>query len=152
MTMENFGDAIVEATVMYQGKLSAAPRAVVSGDELWLTLPILKAVSGWEMKPEGVCRDEACVTLPNDGYSRLLYQEGSDSWFNLSAFAQIVEQPVAYDPKHQTWCFGPLGWEWQAPMISYETPDFTLPDLQGRYYSLSQYRGKKVLLALWATW
>jgi peroxiredoxin len=35
---------------------------------------------------------------------------------------------------------------------SLEAPDFTLPDLDGKTYSLSQFRGKKVLLLSWASW
>ena len=30
--------------------------------------------------------------------------------------------------------------------------DFTLPDLQGNLYSLADFRGKKVVLACWASW
>jgi len=35
---------------------------------------------------------------------------------------------------------------------SLEAPDFTLPDLDGKLHSLSDYRGKKVLLMSWASW
>ncbi|MFQ5960741.1 MAG: peroxiredoxin family protein [Candidatus Methylomirabilales bacterium] len=31
-------------------------------------------------------------------------------------------------------------------------PDFTLPDLNGKQVSLSEYKGKVVLLNFWATW
>ena len=31
-------------------------------------------------------------------------------------------------------------------------PDFTLPDLEGRMVSLADYKGKVVLLNIWATW
>jgi len=31
-------------------------------------------------------------------------------------------------------------------------PDFTLPDLEGQMWSLSQFRGRPVLLFFWATW
>ncbi|MBI3853814.1 MAG: redoxin domain-containing protein [Verrucomicrobia bacterium] len=31
-------------------------------------------------------------------------------------------------------------------------PDFTLPDLKGKAHSLSDFRGKKVLLITWASW
>ena len=31
-------------------------------------------------------------------------------------------------------------------------PDFSLPDLEGREHSLSDYRGNKVFLATWASW
>jgi peroxiredoxin len=37
-------------------------------------------------------------------------------------------------------------------MLSLEAPDFTLPDVSGTPHSLSDYRGKKVLLATWASW
>ncbi len=33
-----------------------------------------------------------------------------------------------------------------------EVPDFTLPSLDGRQVSLSQYKGKIVLLSFWTTW
>jgi hypothetical protein len=34
---------------------------------------------------------------------------------------------------------------------SVEAPDFTLPDLDGRMHSLSDYRGRKVVLFTWAS-
>jgi peroxiredoxin len=33
-----------------------------------------------------------------------------------------------------------------------DAPDFTLPDLTGAEHALSEHRGKKVLLATWASW
>jgi peroxiredoxin Q/BCP len=32
-----------------------------------------------------------------------------------------------------------------------EAPDFTLPDLDGNLHSLSDYRGRKVVLLTWAS-
>jgi peroxiredoxin len=37
-------------------------------------------------------------------------------------------------------------------LASLEAPDFALPDWQGRPHRLSHYRGRKVLLATWASW
>jgi peroxiredoxin len=36
--------------------------------------------------------------------------------------------------------------------VGYVAPNFTLPDLEGREVSLSDYRGKVVFLNIWATW
>jgi hypothetical protein len=33
-----------------------------------------------------------------------------------------------------------------------DAPDFALPDLKGRKRSLSEFRGKFIMLNFWATW
>lgn len=40
----------------------------------------------------------------------------------------------------------------RAALASLQAPDFELPDLDGKMHRLSDYRGKKVLLAAWASW
>jgi peroxiredoxin len=40
----------------------------------------------------------------------------------------------------------------RRPGTGYAAPDFALPDLQGKLYRLSDYRGRVVFLNLWATW
>ena len=39
-----------------------------------------------------------------------------------------------------------------APAISDETVDFTLPDVNGKMHSLSDFRGQWVVVNFWATW
>lgn len=143
---------LLAATILYQDRVSKLPRSWVDGDDLWLTLPDLAAASEWELKPEGVCRGETCIPVPDDRRSSLLHVEGGEQWFNLTEFARLIDQPFARDDAHGVWYFGPPGWEWQGRQGTLEAPDFTLPDLQGRRYSLSQFRGKKVVLACWASW
>lgn len=142
----------VAATVLYQEKVSKLPRGWAEGDELWLTLPDLAAASGWVLKPDGVCRDEACVPVPDGRRARFLHEEGGEQWFNLAEFARLIDQPFAHDEAHHVWCFGPPSWEWQRRVGSRQAPDFTLPDLAGELHSLSELQGKKVLLACWASW
>jgi hypothetical protein len=137
------------ATVLYQEHEAAASGAEPQGDELWLTLPELTAVSGWELKPEGVCKDEICVPVPAARRSALI-REGD--LFNLTEFARMIEQPFAHDARHAVWYFGPPAWDWKERLSSRQAPDFSLPDLSGKVHSLAQLRGKKVFLLFWATW
>ncbi len=39
-----------------------------------------------------------------------------------------------------------------SPLLNGPAPDFTLPDLDGQPVSLSDYRGRPVLLNFWASW
>ncbi len=115
---------------------------------LWIPLSELKSVSGWELKPEGVCKDEVCVPVPDARRQALIHEEE----FNLTEFARLIEQPVAHDENHGVWYFGPAAWEWKSRLTSRVAPDFSLPDLSGQMHSLSELHGKKVFLLFWATW
>ncbi len=40
----------------------------------------------------------------------------------------------------------------QSPAIGTHVPDFTLPTLDGKMVRLSDYRGKRLVLFMWASW
>jgi AhpC/TSA family len=143
---------VATATVLYGESEFHIDDATVEGDQLWLSLPRLTATSGWELKPEGVCKDEICVPVPEARRARLIREEPSGTLFNLTEFAQLIQQPVAHDEKNAAWYFGPAGWEWKSRLTSRWAPDFSLPDLAGRSHTLSELLGKKVFLLFWATW
>lgn len=42
--------------------------------------------------------------------------------------------------------------EISAPQVGFLAPDFTLNGMDGKPYTLSEFRGKAVLINLWATW
>jgi cytochrome oxidase Cu insertion factor (SCO1/SenC/PrrC family) len=73
-------------------------------------------------------------------------------WFNLSAFARMLHQPVAHDELFATWYFGPRPEAQNNYLQSLDAPNFTLPDMDGKPHSLSDFRGKKVLIVTWASW
>jgi hypothetical protein len=139
---------VAGATVLYQDREARVEGAGSPGDELWIALSELKALSGWELKPEGVCKDEVCVPVP-DARRQALIRDGE---FNLTEFARLIEQPVAHDENTSVWYFGPAAWEWKSRLTSRVAPEFTLPDLSGRMHALSDLRGKKVFLLFWASW
>jgi hypothetical protein len=102
--------------------------------------------------PQGVCTEKLCIVLPEDRKKEILADRSGVAMFNLSAFARMLKQPLAHDAKHAVWYFGPRPAETKAPLASLQAPDFTLPDLQGKTHSLSDFRGKKVLLLTWGSW
>ncbi len=140
--------SVTTATVLYEGREARSDRARFDGDELWLPLSELKAVSGWELKPEGVCREETCVPVPDARRQALI----RDEQFNLTEFARQIEQPVAHDEKNAVWYYGPPAWEWRSRLASRMAPDFALADLSGSMHTLSELKGKKVFLLFWASW
>lgn len=89
---------------------------------------------GWEAKPYGLCRGEVCVPFPLE-----------DGRVDVRAFAKRLNQPVVQEG--DVWAFGE-----PRRAVTLEAPDFTLPDVDGRLHSLSETRGKKVMLVSWASW
>ncbi len=125
--------------------------AAEASSDLWITLNDLTRVTKFVIKPQGVCRDELCFTLPKNRKAAFVTKKGASTWFNLSEFARLIKQPFTSDPKNGVWYFGPLSQE-QNYLASLEAPSFTLTDMNGRPHSLSDFRGKKVLLVTWASW
>ena len=71
---------------------------------------------------------------------------------NVSATWRAQNRPVLSDQQGQTWVLGQSATTRAQALHSLQAPDFTLPDLNGQPHSLSDYRGKKVFLATWASW
>jgi hypothetical protein len=138
-------------TVLYEGKATEV-QTLPNMADTWITMADLKLATGFVVKPQGICRDELCFPIPKNRRSNFVSKKRSTTWFNLSEFARLVKQPVASDEKNFVQCFGARADQQGAYLSSLEAPDFKLPDMQGRLHSLSDYRGKKVLLVTWASW
>lgn len=76
----------------------------------------------------------------------------ADDRFNVVAFAAYSGRPVVHHAPSETWAIGEAPEARASSLRSLRAPDFTLPDLQGREHSLSDYRGCKVVLVSWASW
>jgi hypothetical protein len=145
-------------TVIYDGKATelAAPSALTTSSDLWVTLADLTRATGFVVKPQGVCREELCFPLPSARKAEFVITRSTNGskvqWFNLSAFARMLHQPVAYDASLATWYFGPRPETQNGYLQSLEAPNFTLPDMNGKPHSLADFRGKKVLIVTWASW
>lgn len=139
------------ATVIYDDHATEISSANVDRGQLWITTVDLTRATGFALKPQGVCRDELCFPLPKSREQEFVRKGSGKTWFDLLAFARLVHQPVAHDEVLATWYFG-LRSDQRQGLSSLEAPDFTLPDMSGKIHSLSDFRGKKVLLLTWASW
>lgn len=101
-------------------------------------------VTGWTLKPEGMCRDDVCVPLPA-GMAR-------DGQVDVAAFWAHLGNPVLHDDARETWVLGTGAEARNATLAGLAAPDFALPDLSGTTHQLSALRGRKVFLTTWASW
>jgi hypothetical protein len=141
----------VRANIVYDDVATDVVTATSDPAQLWISTADLTLATRFELKPQGVCRDQLCFPVPKARSSEFVRKDSGTTFFNLLAFAQLVTQPVAHDGTLSTWYFG-LRSDQREGLSSLQAPDFTLPDMAGKMHSLSDFRGKKVLLVTWASW
>ena len=106
---------------------------------LELTPAAFEAGTGWAITPRGACNGEHCVALADPGADRL----------DATDLAARIGMPLVHDAEHGLWALGPAAPEGRA-LLSAEAPELTLPDVEGRPFTLSSLRGQKVVLVAWA--
>ena len=129
-------------------EIKAGPGVPHSNDELWLSATDTATITGWSMKPEGFCKDEICVPTPPGKADRFVQGDS----INVSGFWELMGKPAVRTVDSDVWLLGEGASLRNDALLSLEAPDFTLPDLDGNLHSLSDYRGKRVLLITWASW
>lgn len=120
--------------------------AAIRGDSVRIPPNALRSALGWTLKPEGLCQGDACI--PVRDRDALVDDDGID----LAGFADLMDRPLALDVEERAAVLGTSCAERRRDLTSLDAPDFTLPDLEGRLHSLSEHRGKKVLLIAYASW
>ena len=114
------------------------------GAALWIDAAQLRSLTGYELKPEGACRDDVCVPLAGD------LCRGDE--IDAAGFWRHTGHPVLHNESGSVWLFAEAALARRTALESLQAPDFTLPDLDGTPHSLAEFRGKKVFLATWASW
>jgi hypothetical protein len=135
------------ATVIYDDRAVTLDRVRFDAKDpqaLWIRNRDLPAVNGFELKPQGACRDDICVPIPNTMRRR--------EYLNLTAFARKAGQAVVADTAVRAWSLGEILALRGGFLSARIAPDVIIPDRAGRPVHLSQFRGKKMLLVTWASW
>jgi hypothetical protein len=113
-------------------------------DRLDLTPGEFERISGWEIKPEGACRDEVCVPLPPLAPDR-------EDRIDVTVVADALGMPLAHDDTHGLWALGPRSGD-RRVLDSTRMPELVLEDFDGGAFDLASLRGRKVVLLAWASW
>ena len=131
-----------------QGPVEMLAQSDPSSEELWLKPDDAERTLGWTLKPEGLCCGDICVPLPE----QRAHEYTREGAVNMAAFWRRMSKPVLHSRDGEIWLLGESAAARAAVLETLEAPDFTLPDVAGQAHALSDYRGKKVLLATWASW
>jgi hypothetical protein len=118
------------------------------GSGLWLTPVQFEEASGFTRKPEGFCRDAVCVPIPPNRTAEFEHRGA----INIAQFAALTRRPWVGTDSGDVWVLEEPADVRNDSLQSLEAPDFELPDVDGAMHRLSDYRGRKVLLASWASW
>jgi len=96
--------------------------------------------TGWALKPEGACRGDRCIPLP----------EADRDPFDVRVLAKRLNMPLVHDEAVGLWALGPEAGG--RALTSATVAEMELPDANGDVFRLSSLRGQKVLLIAWASW
>ena len=96
--------------------------------------------TGWQLKPEGACKGDICVPLADN-------PDGDT--IDLALLAPQLNMPLVHDEAHGIWALGPESMGSRV-LATVETPNLTLPTLDGETFELASLRGKKVILVAWS--
>ncbi len=124
------------------------PDARTFGDGLWLARADVERATGWDWKPQGLCRGNTCMPLPNAAKAAMVDGERID----VASFWRHAGWPVVHDAAAQIWVLGTDAARRAEAMATLNAPDFELPDLDGGMHRLSDYRGRRVFMVAWASW
>jgi hypothetical protein len=109
-------------------------------ERLEVTSEELERRTGWELRPEGACKGDRCVPLP----------QGQTGRVDVELLAERLGMALVHDERHAIWSLGPESMG--RALLSAEMPELTLPDRQGNPFSVGSLRGTKVVLLAWASW
>ena len=108
----------------------------------------LQQVNGFVIKPEGACLDDLCIPLNE----QLLLEQDGRQWFNLTGFADLLEQTYVADQEAGVWSFAEIPVKRDNMMLNAMAPDIEVTDRQGNVVRMADLKGKKALIVTWSSW
>jgi hypothetical protein len=113
--------------------------ATVASDRVCVTPDDFTRATGWELKPEGLCRGEMCV--PARGLDA--------SSIDLASVAAALGRSFVFSPDGAV---AAIAGDPMSSGMRASVDELELPDLDGNIVRMSDYAGRKRLLIAWASW
>jgi len=120
--------------------------AEIAGDRLTLDPGRLVDALGWELKAEGLCRDDICVPVRDP--AGLFLGDRVD----VAAVAAALDRPVVVDADARLAAVALPAEQRRKTLDGLAAAPFTLNDLDGAPHQLSEWRGEKKLLLALSSW
>lgn len=98
--------------------------------------------TGWESKPEGLCKGDQCVPAPE--------AVTADGGLDVTVVADRLGMAIVEDPEHGLVALGPESGG--RALTTATVPELPFTDADGNPFSLGSLHGRKVLLVAWASW
>ncbi|MBV8462324.1 MAG: TlpA family protein disulfide reductase [Acidimicrobiales bacterium] len=134
-------------TVIDERVTTVDARRDSSGDAVLLTPVQLEAALGWEVHPDSLCRGDRCVPVAPGQVQR------PDGLVDLAAVARALDRPLVVDAAAGLCAIGRPSELRQRVLRDLQVPEsLELPDLEGTPRRLSEWRGRKCLLVVVASW
>jgi peroxiredoxin len=118
--------------------VAGTPHAVDASD--------LAKATGWSVKPQGWCRGDICVPLPDTARAPSAGEVDLDRW------AAALGYRVAVDDSHGVVALMPSARSSSAAVAGEPAPDLSAADIDGVTRSLADLAGRKRVLVAWASW
>jgi hypothetical protein len=83
---------------------------------------------------------------------QLLIEQDGQRWFDLTAFADLLEQPYVADAESRVWSFAEIPAKRESMMVDAMAPNFEVTDRQGNVVRMADFKGKKALIVTWSSW
>jgi hypothetical protein len=99
------------------------------------------AQTGWEIKPEGACKADRCVPLPD---------APDDGPIDAHVLSTRLGMALVADEPRGLWALGPESGG--RALLSAVMPELELPDRHGRPFALRSLRGTRIVMVAWASW
>ena len=101
------------------------------------------ATTGWDAKPQGMCRGEVCVPAPGALENGIV---------NVESAAERLGMPVVHDSTHGVWSLGAATATGRTLATAVAQFPSSLIDAMGRGFDFASLRGRRIIMIAWASW